>query len=78
MKAKILITKDQALKFLKAHSLPFVRTDKVDKEWLKMDTKVIIEVVKFTDWAAMVIPVLKPVICLYGNYKLMVNQVTKL
>ena len=66
--------------YYKARPLPYAMRTKVDNELKRLEENGIIEPVKFSDWAAPVVPVLKPNgdIRLCGDYKVTVNRVSKL
>ncbi|XP_043080595.1 uncharacterized protein K02A2.6-like [Puntigrus tetrazona] len=64
----------------KARSVPYAMKAKVEAEIERLLREHIIEPVKHSEWAAPVVPVLKPdnTIRLCGDYKLTVNRVSKL
>lgn len=78
--AKIYIKENVAPKFYKPRPVPYAMRKKVEAELERLTKQGIIEPVKFSEWAAPIVPVLKPDssahIC--GDYKLTVNQVSKL
>lgn len=71
--AKIYVDKDATPKFYKARPVPYVMRGRVEAELRCLQAQVIIESVKHAEWAVPVVPVLKS-----DNYKLTVNQVSKL
>lgn len=77
--AKIVVSEEKP-RFFKARSLPFAMKDKVDMELTKLQQEGIIEAVKFSEWAAPVVPVQKPdgSVRLCGDYKLTINQASRL
>ena len=78
--ASIIISSDAIPKFHRSRSLPFALRDKVDAEITRLLNAGIIQPVKFSDWAAPVVPIVKldGSIRLCGDYKLTVNQAAKL
>lgn len=78
--AKIFIKENVTPKFYKPRPVPYAMRKKVETELERLTKQGIIEPVKFSEWAAPIVPVLKPDstarIC--GDYKLTVNQVSKL
>ena len=78
--ASIRISSDAIPKFHRSRSLPFALRDKVDAEITRLLNAGIIQPVKFFDWAAPVVPIVKldGSIRLCGDYKLTVHQATKL
>ena len=78
--AKIYVDNEAIPKYYKSRPLPYVMRDMVDKEIDRLLTEDIIEPVKYSDWAAPVVPVMKADknVRLCGDYKLTVNQVAKL
>nr|XP_033495922.1 uncharacterized protein K02A2.6-like [Epinephelus lanceolatus] len=77
-KAKIHVASDATPCFYKPRSVPFAMKKKVEQELERLLQEKIIEPVKFSEWAAPIVPVLKPDtrarIC--GDYKLTVNKVS--
>ena len=80
VQAKIHVDRDAAPLFFKARPLPYAMKSKVEAELKKLEASKIIEPVKFSEWAAPVVPVLKPNgdVRLCGDYKVTVNRVSKL
>ena len=68
------------LKFYKPRSVPFAMRNLVEKELERLQMQGIIEPVKFSDWAAPIVPVLKKDggIRICGDYKLTVNRAAKI
>ena len=66
-------------KFFKARPLPFSLKDKVEEELQRLESLGIITLVKHSNWAAPVVPVLKQngTIRLCGDYRITVNQASK-
>ena len=78
--AKIYVDKEAAPRFFKARPVPYAMKGRVEAELDRLLTEKIIEPVKYAEWAAPVVPVLKPddTARLCGDYKLTVNQISKL
>lgn len=76
-KAKLEVKADASPIFCKARLVPFSMRNKVEKEIEKLEGSGIIRKVTHAEWAAPIVPVLKPTgaIRLCGDYKLTVNQV---
>jgi len=66
--------------FCKARTVPLAMKKKVEDELQKLESTGIIRKVTHSDWAAAVVPVLKPSgkIRLCGDYKMTVNKVVKI
>lgn len=79
-KAKILVDSDAQPKFFKPRSLPYAMRPKVDEELDRLLKEKVIEPVTFSDWAAPIVPVLKPdgTVRVCGDFKVTVNQASKL
>ncbi|XP_056589597.1 uncharacterized protein K02A2.6-like [Triplophysa dalaica] len=75
-KAKIHVPRDAKPRFFRARSLPFAMREKVEAELERLLKDHIIEPVKFAEWAAPVVPVVKPdgTVRLCGDYKVTINQ----
>lgn len=78
--AKIYVDKEATARFFKARPVPYAMRGRVEAELDRLLAQEIVEPVKYAEWAAPVVPVLKPddTVRLCGNYKLTVNQVSKL
>ncbi|KAL7834768.1 hypothetical protein SRHO_G00290150 [Serrasalmus rhombeus] len=78
--AKIYINEDVAPKFYKPRPVPYAMRKKVEMELERLTEQGIIEPAKFSEWAAPIVPVLKPdnSVRICGDYKLTVNLVSKL
>lgn len=78
--AKIYVDREATPKFFKARPVPYAMRGRVEAELDRLLAQDIIEPVKYAEWAAPVVPVLKPddSARLCGDYKLTVNQVSKL
>ncbi len=79
-KATIHVKQDAPLRFFRPRSVPFAMQAKVDEEIDRLLKADIISPVKYAEWAAPVVPILKPTgtIRLCGDYKLTVNTVASL
>ena len=66
-------------KFYKARPVPYAMKNKVDAELERLEKEGIIEPVKTSNWAAPIVPILKPdkSVRICGDYKLTVNTVAK-
>ncbi|XP_062400896.1 uncharacterized protein K02A2.6-like [Sardina pilchardus] len=78
--AKIYVKEGVAPKFYKPRPVPYAMRKRVEIELERLSNQGIIEPVKFSEWAAPIVPVLKPdnSVRICGDYKLTVNQVSKL
>nr|XP_043895059.1 uncharacterized protein K02A2.6-like [Solea senegalensis] len=76
--AKIHVASDAKPCFYKPRSVPFAMKKKVEQELERLLEEKIIEPVKFSDWAAPIVPVLKPDsrVRICGDYKITVNKVS--
>ena len=79
-KAKIHVESDAQPKLLKARPVPYAMTGKFETELKRLQDGGTIESVQFSEWAAPIVPILKPddSIRICGDYKTIVNQVSKL
>ena len=77
--AKIFVSQEAQPRFHKARSVPYYLKAKVEQELQRLEKQGIITPVKFSDWAARVVSVLKTngSICLCGDYKVTVNKAAK-
>ncbi|KAI7806716.1 hypothetical protein IRJ41_010699 [Triplophysa rosa] len=75
-KAKIHLPSDAKPRFFKSRSLSFAMREKVEAELERLLKDNIIEPVKFAEWAAPVVPVVKPdgTVRLCGDYRVTINQ----
>ena len=78
--AKIYIEPGANPRFCKARPVPYAYRSKVEAELDRLIEQNIIEPIPFSDWAAPIVPVLKAdnTIRICGDYKVTVNQVSKL
>lgn len=79
--AKIHIDTTATPRFFKARSVPYSMQHLVDKELDKLVQEGVIEPVRFADWAAPIVPVLKSdktSVRICGDFKVTVNRVSKL
>uniref|UniRef100_A0A8C6WZ84 ribonuclease H n=1 Tax=Neogobius melanostomus TaxID=47308 RepID=A0A8C6WZ84_9GOBI len=67
-------------RFFKPRVVPYAMKGKVEEELARLQEKGIIEPVQFSRWAAPIVPVMKldETVRICGDYKLTVNQVSKL
>ena len=77
VQVSIDIVEDAVPKYCKARSIPFALKEKVDTELDRLVKEKIIEPIKYSKWAAPVVPVLKPnkTVRLCGDYRLTCNKV---
>ena len=78
--ASLHIASDTKLVFCKACPVPYALREKVENELNRLQKENIIEHVQFSEWAAPIVPVMKPneSVRICGDYKLIVNRVAKL
>ncbi|XP_041863718.1 uncharacterized protein K02A2.6-like [Melanotaenia boesemani] len=79
-KATIHVADKAVPRFFRPRSLPYAMKAKVDEELDRLLREEIITPVKYSEWAAPVVPILKPTgsVRLCGDYKLTVNTVSAL
>lgn len=77
--AKIYIKPDARPRYYRPQNVPYVLREKVNAAIEKLETDSVIEAVRHSDWATLIVPILKnnSSIRLCGDYKVMVNQVAK-
>ena len=78
--AKIHVDSEAQPRFCRPRTVPYALREKVDREIERLEKDGVIEPVQFSDWAAPVVPVVKPdnSVRLCGDYKVTVNRVAKL
>ena len=79
--AKIYVDPAVKPRFCKARSVPYSMRSLVEDELDRLVQQGIIEPVQFADWAALIVPVLKSdkkSVRICGNFKMTVNQASKL
>ena len=78
--AKIHIDRNARPRFEKSRPVPFAMKKKVEKELERLQTLGIIRPVRFADWAAPIVPVMKSDggVRICGDYKITVNRASKL
>lgn len=78
--ATLHVPTDASPKFYRPRSVPYALKTKVEEEIDRLLRDKIISPVKYSEWAAPVVPILKPdgSIRLCGDYKLTINRVSKL
>ena len=79
LKVKLFVKENSNPKFFKAHTLPLSLREKVSDELDKLQAKGIIVPMKFSSWAAPIVPVIKSdgSVRLCGDYKLTINSVAQ-
>ena len=79
VKAKLHVDPEAKPLFYKARTVPFALREKVEQELERLEKQDIITPVKFSDWAAPIVPVEKHdgSVRVCGDYKLTVNRVDK-
>ena len=78
--AKIFVKKDTKPIFCKARPVPYSIRSQVETQLETLVQQNILEPIFFSDWAAPIVPVMKPdkTIRICGDYKMTVNRVSKL
>ena len=78
--AKIHVDSEAQPRFCRPRTVPYALREKVDREIERLEKDGVIEPVQFSDWAAPVVPVVKPdnSVRLCGDYKVTINRVAKL
>ena len=79
LKVKLFVKENSTPKFFKSRTLPLSLREKVSEELDKLQANGIIVPVKFSSWAAPVVPVVKRDgnVKLCGDFKLTINSVAK-
>ena len=79
VKAKLYVDPQVQPLFFKARSVPYAMRQKVEQELERLEKQDVITPVKFSDWAAPIVPVVKRdgSVRVCGDYKLTVNRVAK-
>ena len=79
-KAKIHVAADAKPIYCKARPVPYSLKKKVEEELERLQAEGTVEPVQFAEWAAPIVPVVKEdkSVRIYGDYKVTVNQATKL
>ncbi|XP_063408205.1 uncharacterized protein K02A2.6-like [Mytilus trossulus] len=79
-KARIYVDKDATPKYFKARPVPYALKEKIEKELDRLQKGRNIEKVEFSEWAASIVPIVKPdkSVRMCGDYKVTINQVSKL
>ena len=77
--AKIYTIPEAQPKFYRPRPVPYTLRKKVEQELERLQQQGVIEPVQFSNWAAPIVPVLKPdhSVRICGDYKLTVNQAAK-
>ena len=79
--ATIFVDPQAAPRYCKARSIPYALKDLVSEELSKLERDGVISPVKFSDWAAPIVPVLKKggkAVRICGDYKMTVNRAARL
>ena len=78
--AKIQVDEDASPKYFKARPVPYALRGRIEVELDRLIAEGIIQPVQSSDWAAPIVPVVKPdgTIRICGDYKITVNRVSKL
>lgn len=78
--AKIYVDQNAKPKYFKARPVPYALKDKIEQELDRLEKEGTIEKVEFSEWAAPIVPIMKPdkTVRICGDYKITVNQVSKL
>ena len=78
-KAKVHVKVNAVPKFCKGWPVPYAIKGKIEEELKRLQEEGTIEPVQFSEWAALIVPILKPdnSIPICGDYKTTVNQVSK-
>ncbi|CAC5405706.1 unnamed protein product [Mytilus coruscus] len=79
-KARIYVDKGATPKYFKARPVPTHSKKKLKKELDRLEKGGNIEKVEFSEWAAPIVPIVKPdkSVRICGDYKVTINQVSKL
>ena len=79
-KAKIHVDVDAVPKFRKTRPVPYAMKGKIEEELKRLQEEGAIESVQFSEWSAPIVPIMKSdnSIRICGDYKITVNQVSKL
>ena len=79
MTAKITVDPQATPRFFRPRKVPYALREKVEEALFKLQESGVITPVQFSDWAAPIVPVLKPdgTIRICGDYKLTVNRASK-
>ena len=80
MEAKIYVDRNASPRYVKASPVPYALKKGVEDELERLEKEGIISPVEFSEWAAPIVPVVKSngEVRICGDYKCMVNQVSKL
>ena len=80
VEAKIYIDKEEHPRCFKARQVPFAIRGKVEEELERLQSLGVIQPVQFSDWAALIVPVVKSDgrVRICGDYKITVNRAAKL
>jgi hypothetical protein len=76
VKAKLHVRQDTKPKFCKPRSVPYALREPIEKELDRLVEQGVLEKVEYSEWAAPIVPVVKPdgSVRICGDYKVTVNQ----
>ena len=79
VRARVFIDSKASLKYCRARTVPYALRDKVEQELARLQKQGVIEPVRFADWAAPVVPMVKSdgKIRLCRDYKVTINQASE-
>ena len=75
IRAKIIVDPNEPPKFHRARTVPFAIREKIEKELDRLESQGVIESVRFSEWAAPIVPIVKgdSSVRICGDYKVTVN-----
>ncbi|VDI07885.1 Hypothetical predicted protein [Mytilus galloprovincialis] len=76
MQASLKLKEEAVPKFLKPRPIPYALRDKVADEIKRLEKQGILEKIKFSEWGAPIVPVMKPdgSVRICGDYKVTINS----
>ena len=80
VKAKLLVKPESKPKFFKPRQVPYALNGTIEQELDRLENMGVIEKVRYSEWAAPIVPVVKPdnSIRVCGDYKVTVNSVLEI
>ena len=80
VKAKLLVRPESKPKFFKPRQVPYALKGAIEQELDRLENIGVIEKVRYSEWAAPIVPVVKPdnSIRVCGDYKVTVNSVLEI
>ena len=77
VKAKLFVKPESKPKFFKPRQVPYALSGAIEQELDRLENMGVIEKVRYSEWAAPIVPVVKPdnSIRVCGDYKVTVNSV---